>query len=78
MNGSEILCFFTRFRPVTVEGGDFVFFTRFRPVTAEGGDGGGAKLILRVAFIVRSLYFNLQPNRTIFTMSTFRTAKSPQ
>ena len=38
--------------------------------------GGGAKLILRIAYVVRSLYFNFQPIRTIFTMFSPRTAKT--
>ena len=39
--------------------------------------GGGAKLILQIAYVVSSLYFNLQPYQTVFTMSTTRTAKTP-
>ena len=36
-----------------------------------------AAAILRIAYVVRSLYFNFQPNWTIFTMFTTRTAKTP-
>ena len=40
------------------------FFNITAAVAAVGG--GGAKLLLRIAYVVRSLYFNFQPNRTIF------------
>ena len=51
-----------------------MFFYKFAAVAAVGG--GGSKLILRIAYVVRSLYFNFQPNRTIFTMFSPRTAKT--
>ena len=51
-----------------------MFFYKFAAVAAVGG--GGANLILRIAYVVRSIYFNFQPNRTIFTMFSPRTAKT--
>ena len=39
--------------------------------------GGGSKLILWIAYVVRSLCFNFQLYRTKYTMSTNRTAKTP-
>ena len=54
-----------------------MYFYKSAAVTAVGGAGGGAKLILRIVYVVRSIYFNFQPNRTIFTMFSSRTAKSP-
>ena len=53
-----------------------MYFYKSAAVTAVGGAGGGAKLILRIVYVVRSIYFNFQPNRTIFTMFSPRTAKT--
>ena len=52
------------------------FFYKSAAVAAVGGSGGGANLILRIAYVVRSIYFNFQPNRTIFTMFSPRTDKT--
>ena len=53
-----------------------MYFYKSAAVTAVGGAGGGAKLILRIVYVVRSIYFNVQPNRIIFTIPMENTVKT--
>ena len=53
-----------------------MYFYKSAAVTAVGGAGGGAKLILRIVYVVRSIYFNFQPNLTIFTIPMENTVKT--
>ena len=53
-----------------------MFFYKSAAVTAVGGAGDGAKLILRIVYVVRSIYFNFQPNLTIFTIPMENTVKT--